>query len=130
MNLHLVAESRLWAAFILVGGGFLAIPLDTSSAVILIATVTGSLTTIIAAIFAGWIAIRQLPKVAQQTKDVAAKVDEVHVLTNNNYTEQGKKIDRLELIIKGLQEAALVKSDVALAKAEVRAGDHPLEAAP
>jgi len=57
--------------------------------VLVISAVQRGLLSIIAAIFAGWIAVKQMPR-------QAAKVEEVHALVNANSSEQKAKIEQLE----------------------------------
>ncbi len=85
--------------------------MTAANLLIVIPVVTASIVAIIGAIFTGWIALKQLPQ--------------VHALVNRNFSEQKAKIEALQSTIADLQNAAILKSDTALTKAETRAGEHP-----
>lgn len=73
---------------------------------LLVAAVTSSIVTIIGAIFAGWIALKQIP--------------EVHKLVNSTATEQAA-------IVAALHAEVAILKDLALAKAEAREATSPSE---
>ena len=73
--------------------------------IVVIISATGSmLVAVIGALFAGWIAIKQLP-------DARQKQEEVHALVNRNFTEQQTKINFQQEQIRELQETALAKAE-------------------
>ncbi len=80
----------------------------TQIALVLTAFFSG-ITGLVAACFAGWVAIRQLPA--------------VHKIVNSKSDAQLGEIARLNEKVEALQQAATTKSDENLVKAETRAGE-------
>lgn len=86
--------------------------------VLIISAVTTGLVAVIGAVFAGWVAIKQMPRQAvavQEAKQAVAEqkaaTEDVHTLVNRNFSEQKDEIA-------GLRETVKQQNADALAKAE------------
>ncbi|MGK2898607.1 MAG: hypothetical protein ACSLE9_07950 [Burkholderiaceae bacterium] len=68
-----------------------------SDLVLIISALTIAATTVIGAVFAGWIALKQIPQ--------------VHTLVNKNFYEAKAEIGALQSEVKRLNETALARSE-------------------